>query len=32
MSEYIDLCQVGLNICPAFEMQSKERITLKEIV
>lgn len=32
MSEYIDLCQVGLNISPTFEMQSKKRVTPKEIV
>lgn len=32
MSEYIDLCQLGLNIFPTLEMQNRKCITLKEIV
>lgn len=32
MSEYIDLCQVDLNVSPTFEMQSRKCITLKETV
>lgn len=32
MSEYIDLCQLGLNIFPMLEMQNRKCITVKEIV